>query len=192
MRHTTEHLLSGRESHEENFLGKWGHSKAPPCAGEFRNQAHTQYRMHAQKIPKKTLSLWCVGSVHACVLSHLNSVTPWTLACQEVRRTSQARILEWVAIYSTGGSSRPRDRIWVSCGCCSAGRLFTPAPPRSVQRWLNAEGASIQLKLRRDCCLLLVFKEISVKTIVEHKLKEQRLQWPNMTRNTVFAKIIWN
>ena len=40
----------------------------------------------------------------------------------------------------------------------------------------NVEGASTQLKLRRDCCLLLVFKEISVKTIVENKLKEQRLQ----------------
>ena len=35
----------------------------------------------------------------------------------------QARTLEWVAIPSSGGSSQPSDRTWVSC---SAGRFFTP------------------------------------------------------------------
>ena len=34
----------------------------------------------------------------------------------------QARILKWVAIPFTSGSSRPRDQTWVSC---SAGRFFT-------------------------------------------------------------------
>ena len=34
----------------------------------------------------------------------------------------QARILEWVAISSSRGSSGPRDQTWVSC---SAGRFFT-------------------------------------------------------------------
>ena len=34
----------------------------------------------------------------------------------------QARILEWVAIPSSRGSSQPRDRTWVSC---IAGRFFT-------------------------------------------------------------------
>ena len=33
----------------------------------------------------------------------------------------QARILEWVAIPFSSGSSRSRDRIWVSC---TAGRFF--------------------------------------------------------------------
>ena len=37
----------------------------------------------------------------------------------------QARILEWVAISFSRGSSRPRDRTWVSC---IAGRLFTTEP----------------------------------------------------------------
>ena len=37
----------------------------------------------------------------------------------------QARILEWVAV-SFWGSSRPRDRTWVSC---TAGRFFTTEPP---------------------------------------------------------------
>jgi len=37
----------------------------------------------------------------------------------------QARILEWVAMPSSTGSSRPRDRTRVSCVSCTAGRFFT-------------------------------------------------------------------
>ena len=39
---------------------------------------------------------------------------------------SQARILEWVAIFFSRGSSQPRDRTRVSC---IAGRFFTAKPP---------------------------------------------------------------
>ena len=39
-----------------------------------------------------------------------------------VRGILQARILEWVAISFSRGSSQPRDRTWV---CYIAGRLFT-------------------------------------------------------------------
>ena len=38
----------------------------------------------------------------------------------------QARILEWVAISFSRGSSCTRDRTWVSC---TAGRFFTTEPP---------------------------------------------------------------
>ena len=37
----------------------------------------------------------------------------------------QARILEWVAISSSRGSSEPWDRTCVSCVSCIAGRFFT-------------------------------------------------------------------
>jgi len=37
----------------------------------------------------------------------------------------QARILEWVAVLSSRGSSRPRDRNHVSCVSCFAGGFFT-------------------------------------------------------------------
>ena len=40
----------------------------------------------------------------------------------------QVRILEWVAILSSRGSSRPRDQTRVSCGACIAGRFFTTEP----------------------------------------------------------------
>ena len=36
----------------------------------------------------------------------------------------QARILEWVAISFSRGSSQPRDQTWVSC-IYNAGRFFT-------------------------------------------------------------------
>ena len=41
----------------------------------------------------------------------------------------QARIVEWVAIPSSRGSSWSRDWTLVSCGSCIAGRFFTTEPP---------------------------------------------------------------
>ena len=45
-----------------------------------------------------------------------------SLPGSSVHGISQARLLEWVAIYFSRGSSQPRDRTWVSC---VAGRFFT-------------------------------------------------------------------
>ena len=45
-------------------------------------------------------------------------VTPWTVPGSSVHGISQARILEWVDMPSSRGSSWPRDRTrvtWVSC-----------------------------------------------------------------------------
>ena len=48
-------------------------------------------------------------------LNHVRPfVTPWTVA-SSVHGIFQARILEWVAISFSRGSSGPRDRTWVSC-----------------------------------------------------------------------------
>ena len=56
----------------------------------------------------------------ACSFSHFSHVwlcvTPWTIACQPplVHGILQARILEWVAMPSSRGSSWPRDETHVS------------------------------------------------------------------------------
>ena len=50
------------------------------------------------------------------------------LGCS-VHRILQARILEWVAIPFSRGSSRHRDQTRVSCGSCIACRYFTNGPP---------------------------------------------------------------
>ena len=47
-----------------------------------------------------------------------------SLPGSSVRGIFQARILEWVAISLSRGSSRPRDRTWISCVSCIAGRFF--------------------------------------------------------------------
>ena len=53
-----------------------------------------------------------------------------------VHGISQARILEWVAISFSTGSSQPRDQTHVSCVSCSAGRFFTTEPPgKPVAEW---------------------------------------------------------
>ena len=41
----------------------------------------------------------------------------------------QARILEWVAMPSSSGSSSPRDQTCISCYSCIAGGFFTAEPP---------------------------------------------------------------
>ena len=41
----------------------------------------------------------------------------------------QARILEWIAISSSTGSSQLRDRTGVSCVFCLASRFFASEPP---------------------------------------------------------------
>ena len=44
----------------------------------------------------------------------------------------QARILEWVAIFSSRGSSQPRDQTWVSC---IPGRFFATTPQEFPGHW---------------------------------------------------------
>ena len=57
--------------------------------------------------------LQCVHVCCAQLLSHVRLfVTPWTVALQ---RFFQARILEWVAISLSRGSSWPKDQISISC-----------------------------------------------------------------------------
>ena len=54
-----------------------------------------------------------------CVQLCLTLSTPWTVAHQvSVHGISQARILEWVAISSSNGSSQPRNQTHVSGVLC--------------------------------------------------------------------------
>ena len=75
-------------------------------------------------------------------------MTTWTVACQAPLSMGilQARILRWVAISSSRGSSQPRDQTQVSH---IADRLFTTEPP----------GKSL-------CRLLLLIKQQGNKTQV--------------------------
>ena len=48
---------------------------------------------------------------------------------RQVHGILQARILGWVAVSFSRGSSQPRDQTQASCVSCIAGRFFTTAPP---------------------------------------------------------------
>ena len=56
--------------------------------------------------------------------------TSWSVAHQvpSVYGIFTTRILEWVAISSSRGSSQPRDRTHVSCISTLAGLFFTTEP----------------------------------------------------------------
>ena len=51
---------------------------------------------------------------YPALCNHMDSSPPGS----PVHRIFQARILEWVAISSSRGTSRPRDQTWVSCVSC--------------------------------------------------------------------------
>ena len=72
-------------------------------------------------------------TVYACMLSHFHRVQLCDpMDCSppgtSVHGILQERILEWVAMSHSRGSSQPRDRTCVSCSSCIAGRFFTTEP----------------------------------------------------------------
>ena len=82
---------------------------------------------HQWKIRLYFIDLSCL-----CVLSHSSVssdfATPWTLQLPlgfSVHRIFQARILQWVAISSSRGSSQLKDWTHVSSVSCIAGRFFS-------------------------------------------------------------------
>ena len=71
---------------------------------------------------------------HACVLSCFSNIqlcdpVDCSLPGSSVHGILQARMLEWVAMPSSRGSSWPRDQTHISCGSCFASEFFTAEPP---------------------------------------------------------------
>ena len=68
----------------------------------------------------------------------------------------QARVLEWIAIAFSRGSSRPRDWTWVSC---IAGRRFTVWATRLYLHWkcLKKVFRGSNLFTNKSSPLLLIF-----------------------------------
>ena len=78
--------------------------------------------------------MWHV-CVHACMLQLLQSCLTfsdpldYSPPASSVHGVLQARILEWVAMTSSSGSSQPREQTRVSSVSCIAGGFFTLEPP---------------------------------------------------------------
>ena len=56
-----------------------------------------------------------------------------------VHEILQARILEWPAMPSSRGSSRPRDQTRVSCISCTADGFFTAEPPEKPHNFSQVQ-----------------------------------------------------
>ena len=76
------------------------------------------YRLHdyKRKVPGRVRACVYVESLHSCptLCDPMDCIPP----CSSVHKTSQARVLEWVTISSSRGSSQPRDRTLLSCVSC--------------------------------------------------------------------------
>ena len=73
-------------------------------------------------------------SVHVHLLRHVQFGNPWDPPGSSVHGLSQARILEWVAVSSSGDLPNPRMKPTSSSSPALAGGFFTPEPlgkPRS-------------------------------------------------------------
>ena len=98
--------------------------------------------------------------------------TPWTVAYQALRSLSvygvfQARVLEWVAISVSRGSSQPRDRTLVSR---TAGRLFTI--------WAIREAHNLRKYCLKENCIYVVSSPRKI------------LSW-NLCREGIFLNIMY-
>ena len=107
---------------------------------------------HCEKNWKLNASI--KSDVHVWVLSSFSRVwffvTPWTVACQAPLSMGilQARILEWVVVSSSRGSSGPRDWThisYVSWNWQVSSLLLAPSTLSHVQRAI--ESAVIKTKL---------------------------------------------
>ena len=82
----------------------------------------------------KLLGFIAICNQYMCMLSHFSHVwfcNPMDCSPQgsSVHRSLLARILAWVAISSSRGSSWPRDWTLVSSVCCIAADSLHPEPP---------------------------------------------------------------
>ena len=79
-------------------------------------------------------TLYAAGSkMRACTHAQLCPTLCYPMDCSpwgsSVHGTLQARLLEWVAISSSRGSSWPRDGSGISCVSCIVGEFFAAEPP---------------------------------------------------------------
>ena len=99
--------------------------------------------------------------MHAQLLSHVwLFVTPWTIACQAPLfvKFFRARILEWVAISSSKGSSQSRD--WTHESCIGRWILYTSTTWEAFLICANREISPVLRKVRMliVCNILPVYQ----------------------------------
>ena len=85
---------------------------------------------------KRGCCCYLVAKLRSTLCDHMDSSPPGS----SVHGISQARVLEWVVISISRGSSQLRDKIWVSC---IAFKFFTTETPG------NPQSKDTQIKIHR-------------------------------------------
>ena len=85
-----------------------------------------------------------------------------------VHRISQARILEWVSIYSSRGSSQPRDQTRISC--VSGDGFFTTEPPgKSIYVYIQV---CVYVYIYTYACIIINFTYVYIQMLGHHAHRE--------------------
>ena len=121
--------------------------------------------MHHDQWPVMLLLLKSVGDRSFCVFVAQSCVTLFdpmnhSWPCSSNHGISQARILEWVAMPFSRGSSRPRDWTWVSCIADACFTVWTTRQAHWTAREVSVTGHYTSLiQFWRDCkaCILIGF-----------------------------------
>ena len=108
------------------------------------------WKIHTQSNNRELSGCRHAKSIQSCLTlcDPMNCYPPGS----SVHGLLQARILEWVAMLSSRGSSWPRDWTCISCGSCTAGGFFTTEPPANPRKlsslfqiiWLNRKSGREQ------------------------------------------------
>ena len=86
--------------------------------------------------------------------------TDCNLPGSSARGIIQARILEWVAISFSRGSSQPRDLTYVSCGSALTGKFFTVEPAgRNINNLTYADDTTLMAESEELKNFLMKVKE---------------------------------
>ena len=115
---------------QRNLAGysPWG------CKESTRLSTHTHTHTYMCVCVCVCVYIYIYIYTYICVLSHFNHVwlcdpMNYSLPGSCVHGILQVRILQWVAMPPSKGSSWHRDQTWVPCGSCIAGKFFTTEPP---------------------------------------------------------------
>ena len=120
------------------------------------------FSVHINNIPRILVSIPWPPCMHACVLSPFSCVWLCATPGSSLYEILQARILEWVAMPFSRGSSLPRDWTRVSCGSLSS--LFSVNYFSTF--WLPSQWSHPSLLITINSWLL----ELDLEALVTHWL----------------------
>ena len=104
------------------FPTQWSNPDLPHCWQILYHLSHQGSSVMRRKMLNELCS---VTQARPTLWDPMDHSLPGT----SVHGIFQARILKWVAISFSWGSSWPRNQTCISCISCIAGRFFTPEPP---------------------------------------------------------------